>query len=770
MTLPHVLSQSAPVTFNVERYNASDLQRAARFWIGSEAAKFRKAESVAALTNALSDPSAGKRAVEAMSKEQRQVVSIYARYGPLVSGALLSAELHARGLVKKPDPRARFHASHRAEVVYDLRGKLVLVGSGQSSYYSMFDYHYPTLTLHPAVAAEVQPAAPLLWQPSAACARVQSGLQRSPAEVVLDLWRVASELLDLGNWKTNKGGSLAKSSQNRLRNNVPMAAADTDPMAPPDPQSLYYELLRGLDCIVPYDEPYDLSEDRLDRHLRLPAATQAWQWVRAWLRMRLWQDGIGVVPDRDNDYNPVRIEPTELYKARELLVWGLCRVAHSPIDWLDLEVFLKDLWRATENDGMRFYWGHYTWDAAFDMGQRRNSFPSGEARSLAFWLAGSGLWAANAVMVTLFTLGLVQRGQAGGKAARPCFRLTDLGRAVFGAPEIETPNLEPEPRFLTVQPNFDVLAYMDQTDARWVCTLSQFAVPASNVGGQVQTFTLQRDAVYAALEVGLTRDDIEAFLARHSRTPVPDNVLRMLTEWSGKRESLVLRTDVTLACSPQDDAIPNGRMVGKGMAILPPMNEVKAKRTYRGWSIIDHRSLPRTWTVTELGHVRKAGKDSISRQHLTESADATRGGWQFTQTSVSRARQHGVTADQLVGWLHSHLTHDLPPLLEIAVRNWTGRVQAFTGKVQMLQIANPLARDAILSSPAFEPLLVGHIPPDWFIVHDAKTTEAKQLLSTLGFSLRDTYQLAPLNESRQQYQEVPVRPTARGRRARRHRR
>jgi hypothetical protein len=34
--------------------------------------------------------------------------------------------------------------------------------------------------------------------------------------------------------------------------------------------------------------------------------------VRAWLDMRLWQDGIGVVPDRDNDHDPVRIDPSSL--------------------------------------------------------------------------------------------------------------------------------------------------------------------------------------------------------------------------------------------------------------------------------------------------------------------------------------------------------------------------------------------------------------------------------------------------------------------------
>jgi hypothetical protein len=73
-------------------------------------------------------------------------------------------------------------------------------------------------------------------------------------------------------------------------------------------------------------------------------------WVRAWLDMRLWQDGIGVVPDRDNDHDPVRIDPSSVRKARELLRWALCRVAHSPEMWLDVETFVRKLafWLADE--------------------------------------------------------------------------------------------------------------------------------------------------------------------------------------------------------------------------------------------------------------------------------------------------------------------------------------------------------------------------------------------------------------------------------------
>jgi hypothetical protein len=344
-----------------------------------------------------------------MSKTQQQVLGIFARYGPAVSGAVLSAELHARGLVQDKDPSQRYYG-RRNDVVDDLRDKFVLIKSSNAYdyYYSSLSAHrYPDLMVHPALATALPPITPLPWQPSAESPTVQSSYQRAAAAVALDLWQVATGLQALGTWQTVKGGALARGSRNRLRKGVPLVSADQAPLAPPDPESLYYEILRGMRCLSPAEAPSQVLAEALAQHVQQPPDVQAWHWVRAWLDMRLWQDGIGVVPDRDNDYEPVRIDPSSLRKARELLLWALCRVAHSPDMWLDVETFVRDLWQATRRDEINFYWGNYNWPMPMEMARRRDSFPAGEERLLAFWLADEGVWVANAVMVTLVTLGLV---------------------------------------------------------------------------------------------------------------------------------------------------------------------------------------------------------------------------------------------------------------------------------------------------------------------------------------------------------------------------
>lgn len=742
MTLPHVLSRSAHVTINLESYRAEQLKQAARFWIGKEAYTMRKAECLEALTRVFNGQEAATTVLAALPETQQQVLAVFARYGPKVSGALLAAELQARGLLPKKDTESQQRLAYHREtsVVDELRGKLVLVGHSDSySYNWSYDRRYPELTLHPALATKVPPAAPVPWPSPAPSPTVQSSGQRSAAAVALDLWQVASGLQELGTWQTVKGGSLSKGSRNRLRKLAPLLDAEADPLALPDPESFYYELLRGMGYLSPAAAPSQLLLQPFDRHVQQPAVAQAWQWVRAWMDMPLWQDGIGVVPDRDHAYESVRLDPTSLRKARELLIWALCRVAHGPEVWLDVETFVGDLWQSMRHDEFSFYWGYYTWMPHFDMARKKESFPAGEQRSLAFWLDGAGGWVANALIVTLVALGLVERGQSADAPSRPCFRLTALGQAVFGAPERAVESADQPQAFLTVQPNLDILAYLDQATARQMCTLARFAKRTSLTDSQVQTFTLQRPVVYAALEAGLTLTDLESFLRSYSKTGLPDNVIRTLAEWAGKRDSLVLRTEVTLACGAGLTLGKQGRALQDGIVLLPAMSRAQAVKNYAGWSLLDHQGeLSRPWTAQELGGIRtKKQSDSVAHMRLSYLAEHAPDGWQVSAASMARARQYGFTTEQMIAWLHAHLSQPLPPILAMAMHNWTGRASVFAGPVQLLHVPRASAREAILQSPLFASLLVGHIPPEWFVVRDDQAAKVTRLLTQLGFTISE---------------------------------
>jgi len=536
---------------------------------------------------------------------------------------------------------------------------------------------------------------------------------------------------------------------------------------------LFYELMRQMELIdVGFSAP-EVAWTKLNRHVRQSSDEQAWHCLRAWHEVFLWQDGIGSVPDRDNDYDPVRISPHALRRTKELLIWVLCHVAHSRNEWLDLEAFLKDFWKATSHSSPSFYWHAYTWSPDIPMARSKDSFSVGSKRALAFWLDNEGTWVANAVMITLVTLGLAERGQSADAEKRPCFRLTRLGCAVLGAPELGVAGSAPSEPFLTLQPNHEILAYLDAADAGRIILLTKVAERTSTVSDRVLKFELTRQSVYNALEAGMTMDSIRAFLVANAKTPMPDNVTRTLDEWSRRRETLVLRRNVTLAAAPDAQSLDtigqNATRLGDQFALLPKMTAKKASIQFPHWVLLDHRgALPKSGRVDETGQMTTETANSVWLARCAELADQTPTGWEITQKSIKRARTKGIATDQVLSWLQAHLTHEVPPLLEMAVRNWNGRVQSFCGKVSAMQITRPQAQKAILHSPLFEPLLAGYIPPGWFLIRDGKLAEAKRLLKRFGITPTDAHQTNTLKECRTSEQK-PKPAQKRGRRTSRRR-
>jgi hypothetical protein len=750
-----LLTRRGDVQLALETMNADELKRAARFWVGKPATTMRKAECIRALTDLARNPERLKQGLTSLTESQKSILGIVNRHGGFVSGNLLQCELLARGLIEESKRRTQplYGRERDADPVYDLCSKLLLVPPGQSGWFELnyhsYGHRYPSLALLPGVRGLVAPTPPLPWRSSGQCKLPGSTWGRPAAAVALDLWTVAQALAQMGHWKTNRGGALSKSVQNRLRGLL--AVGDQDPLTPPQVETLYYEMLRGLGAIRVERDQGTIDLAALERSLRQPEVVQGWHWVRAWLGTPLWQDGIGAVPDRDSDYESIRIRPSDLAAARELVVWALSRIAQGPNDWLDLEGMLTDLWAVQGESTHSFYWHGYTWDPAFAPAKNKDSFPAGPVRSRAFWLDSEGAWAANAILVTLAHLGMVERGFAGTqRQTRPCFRLTELGCAVFGAPERAAGPVRHDTKFLTIQPNHELVAYLDVAEAGAIYPLARFARRASSSQDRVQRFVLTRESVYDALEAGMSHEQIAKFLEEHSKTGVPDLVAHSLAEWTRKREALVIHPDVTLiAGTPEQLAslgsAGKGRLVGDRFVIV-------ARAALHGRKharVCDHIGAQASrWKVDEDGMVQTTGElDSIARARLSQFAEPGKESWQITATSVGRARDRGITAEQILNWLQAHLVLPLPPLVETMIRNWRGGGAVFLGSALLLQVRQPQAAVAILSSHRFRPLLVGQVAPDWFIIRAEHRAELERLLRETGFTIAQDYHLTPTTET-----------------------
>jgi hypothetical protein len=434
-------------------------------------------------------------------------------------------------------------------------------------------------------------------------------------------------------------------------------------------------------------------------------------------------------------------------KARDFLAWALSRIAHSQVEWLDLETFLLDLYKATGEDGLSFCWHGYAWQPRFATAAGKDKLPGGFERSRAYWMDDEGIWAANALLSTMVHLGVVERGHRGGaRSERWCFRLTKVGKAVFGAPEVRIEKAAGDVKCLTIQPNHEVLLYLDVADGPAVTTLGRIAARESATG-VVQNFKLTRDSVYAALEAGMALAEIESFLASRSRSGVPANVAHSLAEWSRKREAVVVRSSVALAAGlPDGQNSVRGRPVGKSFVVASP--RVAGKGAKDLGIAVESEAMSRDWKVDEHGTVSPGKTTSlVGKARLRRFAEPLDGRWRITAESVRAARELGVSSDQIFGWLTAHMSHEVPPVLATAIGNWAGgRCKAFLDGVVLLQVSDPKVFESLRRSERLRPFLKGALAPGCFVVTEGGRKEATKLLRDLGFSLDSECKLASLDD------------------------
>jgi Helicase conserved C-terminal domain len=346
-------------------------------------------------------------------------------------------------------------------------------------------------------------------------------------------------------------------------------------------------------------------------------------------------------------------------------------------------------------------------------------------------------------MVTLVILGVVERARLGKGASAPHgFRLTPLGCAVFGAPEIAPPPEVVERRCLVIQPNFDIIAYLDQADAQTAGILGRLAESDSAQSGPVRTFRLTQTSVYQAQENGLGHTQIVDFLNRHSQREAPANVLRSLADWAGKRESLSLRSGVTLLGFPsmadRDAYLERypGAACGERF-VLGASSEKESPKSPRFLESDHVLSCRRTLELDEHGRIGAIQPfDVVQFARLRRIAQPTATGWQLTGNSIRQAAAAGLKPALIQRWLNNHLLHPMPLLIPLAIDAWAGKSRSLElADAVLLHVPDEKQFQAITTSRRFRPFLLDCPGSHWLVVDRKSRKELVDLLEELGFSL-----------------------------------
>ena len=281
-----------------------------------------------------------------------------------------------------------------------------------------------------------------------------------------------------------------------------------------------------------------------------------------------------------------------------------------------------------------------------------------------------------------------------------------------------------------IQPNFDVVAYLDQADANAAGLLGRIAERGTAHSGPIQTFRLTQTSVYEAKESGLGQARIVEFLQRNSQREPPANVLRSIADWSGKREGLSLRYKVTLLGFPstteRDDYLkghPDGTACGDRFVIgagpcLPAPGLLVSDHLTGGRRTLELDEEGRIRAIRPLDIVQEARLHKIARRPLSASM-----GWQITADSMRQAAAGGLKAGVVHHWLRDHLANPAPPLIAQAIDAWLrvvrGRPMEMADAV-LLHIPDGEEFKAIATSPRLRPFLLGRPGPGWLVVNTPK--------------------------------------------------
>lgn len=357
------------------------------------------------------------------------------------------------------------------------------------------------------------------------------------------------------------------------------------------------------------------------------------------------------------------------------------------------------------------------------------------------WLGRERRWLDSALTTWCYYLGMVELGL--GDQTVYALRLTDLGRAVLypdHAGQEPAPATESQTAWV-VQPNFDIVVYLEQATSEQLAFLERHA-ERFQTQQHVAQYRLTRAAIYTALESGSTLNRLLALLEAGSGRPLPQNVVTEVREWAALREQVTLHRRARLLeyndSASRDANVKhlNGVAVGDRFLLV---NAHQAPQAHARHRVNYAATLTKCLVADENGRLTSALPlpDLLLEAQIGRWAVALNAGhWQLTQESVAAGVKTGLPLAELQRLLADRLIHPAPRLLAIALHAWAGEHSGVKlAGVTVLQCAQPAIFEAIVTSPKLRPFLRGQIGPDLVLVDQTQLEGLREHLRWAGLEI-----------------------------------
>jgi hypothetical protein len=738
----------SPKTFEpyLSSVNADKVKKMARMWGG--VGKLRKDECLALILAGLQDPAKVHTAVESLDLWEQNALAILKTLGGETQSETLKAALYASGV---PIPRAESASWRRAQnLIEDLFERGLLLSGGYSpGYFSGYgnDVVYSDHRLLKAAGLPLTQPFLLKTIPTP-----PHTLTRRPPTVALDVIGMLQAIANLDGLGLTKAGKVRDTDLRKLRKAMKWSEEGTriDDFLFPDPAIAWINAFR-------YSDILQYTSDQTALSLAEAPETFAARSYAAQIRMLL--EGFLRSAEWVENYPTTRGYNTTSYLlGRLVLVYALQSLPLDEDGFFAFDAFEQALFTRV---GEHFSLSHIPNRPYFYRDtpkEQQQQLAAWQDKIRAGWLNQEVPWLAAALTTWAYFLGLVELAMKDDEHLLG-LRLTPLGREVLHPERIaphekRTPRVAPttSPAWI-IQPNFDVIVYIDQVSPLQLAFIERFANR-----DQAQTHTahyrITRPSVYRGLESGATLVELLDGLQNGARAELPQNVRVELAEWAALREQISLFRRARVVEFPDATSLQaalrtgwTGTVIGERFLRL---SEATPSTQVNGLTRVDYAApLPPCLTVSETGeiHLKRDYHDLWIRAQLAKWAETNPKSWQLTAASVRAAVRRGRRLADFLNFLQARLRGTLPPFLRVALRAWAGEplpVELGTGL--LLRCANDEIFEALTTSVQLHPFLNGKLAPNVLLVEARAFEQVKAILAWAGLEVSEQFEVKPVKQ------------------------
>jgi hypothetical protein len=363
----------------------------------------------------------------------------------------------------------------------------------------------------------------------------------------------------------------------------------------------------------------------------------------------------------------------------------------------------------------------------------------------------------------LIWLGVIEFGESDDGVEM--MRVTTRGAKLIGLKLDRDPGPEgpPADECLVVQPNFEVMLFLDPSPLRVVYRLYQVG-QREKMSERVANFRLTAESVQRGLGMGLTADAIIDTLNESSHAPVPDTVAFQIRDWERVHQKLELFANGVLIRHPDPDKLDLllgqlrheqrgqefvSRRLGPESVFLPDANPPGLERLVEQQDgvLVDYLGEipPALYFVDmlevmvdplETDFVTLSELDKIGTQ-LEDSTPRSR----FYKLEVGKiARRWSTdTLENIYAFLDPRTDGGLPPAQALRLRSRLHKPLEVTmsSGVTVIVLENNEIADRFAEIPECEPIIERRLGDVAFSIKKGHEDELNEFLEEIGINLVD---------------------------------